>query len=404
MEFVFSNKSIVIITPLIILLVGSLYSSSSVFGTNRSQIVIPAVEQIIPLDGNVDENKWENSYKISFPEAGKKGQNVTIYFQYNPSKKTLVGAFVIPDDSPASNVREFDAIRFIFDVGTKLSNDTKQSVIHDIALYRYGEIIYRIGNDIKSRSNVSPVKLQLPFERIEFKTNSNSDGWTGQFRIYLRTEPTFYKFAIQQQNDWTGKQGNISIFPSSKTNLSDPNTWGSIAFKATSAPTPTPTSAPTPTPTSAPTPTPTSAPTPTPTSAPTPTPTSAPTPTPPPLTVFIKNVDGLTVTIDGRQSPEIVRIRCYWGDGEQSTCNFNPDFKHTYDKPNTYEISVFGFNEFDKQIAESEPISVSVNTVNQGPANDRNPLMEPAVLAAIVTTIGGIAGALIALKKRRGGS
>jgi hypothetical protein len=30
--------------------------------------------------------------------------------------------------------------------------------------------------------------------------------------------------------------------------------------------------------------------------------------------------------------------------------------------------------------------------------------MEPAVLAAIVTTIGGIAGALIALKKRRGGS
>jgi hypothetical protein len=225
---------------LIVLIIGPLQFSVPVFGTDRSQINIPTLEEKILFDGNVEENRWSNSYRVSFPEAGFEGQNVTVYLHYEPNEKALIGAFVIPDDSPADNKREFDAIRFIFDVSA-----STQSVVHDIALYRYGEIIYRIENEMKSKSNVSPLNLQPPFERIEFKTNSDANRWTGQFRIYFSTEPTIYKFVIQQQNDWTGKQGNVSLYPSPDINLADPSTWGNILFRSevsevTSAPTPTP--------------------------------------------------------------------------------------------------------------------------------------------------------------------
>ncbi len=372
---------------LVVLIVGPLHFSISAFGTDRNQLAIPTVEQNIPLDGNVDEKSWSNSYHLTFPEAGAKGQNVTIYLHYEPNEMALVGAFVIPDDSPADNVGEFDAIRFIFDVDPRLSSVNTQSVIHDLAIYRYGEIIYRIGNEIKSKSNVSPLNLQPPLERIEFKTNSDANRWTGQFRIYLSTEPTIYKFTIQQQNDWTGKQGNISMYPSPSVNLVDTSTWGNILFRTgmsgnNIAPTPTPEVI----------------------SPPTPETTTPPT-SPPSLTVFSKKVDGLTVTIDGQKSSEITRILCNWGDGTQSNCSFDPHFDHTYTKSDTYEITVYGFDKHDKQVIETDPISVSVKaTDDEVTADDQNPLVEPVVLAAIVTTIGGIVGALIALKKRGGSS
>lgn len=214
--------------------------SLRVFGDDGITIAIPVMTSEVNLDGNIGvDNEWKDAFVISFPGARSDGQNVTVYLKYEPNSKVLYGAFSIPGKSPVPS-QSSEGIHFLFDTAGSI-NENLNNKDHDIAFYRDKTVRYFIGDkekgwitNVTSVSSETELPLQDPFSKLDFRIITAADGWSGEFKIDLRSDPSLYGFSIVTQTDVTtrtGRQEPQSTRYPSTLNVTDPSTWTKISFK-----------------------------------------------------------------------------------------------------------------------------------------------------------------------------
>lgn len=218
----------------------------SIFAHNSSTISIPVAKQPIILDGLLNDTEWDDAFKFNFTSLRLHEGYVILYLKYELFDKALSGAFYIPDKTPFFNKTSPDQISFNFDT-LHTAYKTIEPDDHFIVFVRDGHAEYYRGGSTEtsnkdkfisianSTATSNTLKLDNPFSKLDFKIQSNSKAWQGEFKIYFGiSEVETYGFAIQQTDSYE-KSGKINQFfinypLANLTQVNVPSTWGDIAF------------------------------------------------------------------------------------------------------------------------------------------------------------------------------
>jgi len=328
-----------VILLLILIVIGfTFYSRPSIVYANNNSISIPiATNKIENIDGNANSDEWKDAYKISFPEARLDGQNVTIYLRYESNNRALDIGFIIPGKSPVPfQSASYEGMHFAFDV-TDSKNQYLNSDDHLISLYRDKTVQYSIGHKEKgwianattATTSETNLPLQEPFSKVYFKITSASDSWSGESKVYFKSEPTLYRFSILEETNVTSRTGHqvhkAVNFPLS-SKLTNPSTWTDIKFanqlgNNTS---------------------------------------NEKSPLAPEVILYNPKIDGLKVTMDGKAIPasgvNITKIHFDWGDGKAEDGNF--PLSHSYIEPRSYTITVTAYDNNSLSNSSTESILI----------------------------------------------
>jgi hypothetical protein len=228
---------------------------------NNSNISVPIAKQKINLDGQIDEKEWNDAFKINFTSPRIDEGGVVVFLKYELTERSLSGAFIIPDKTPVSVIKNPDQIVFLFDT-SHIAYNTTTSDIQQIAFIRNGMSEYYKGIDKKNidpelvekeegessvllisntpmqdnenSNNYSSLNLDSPFSRTDYNIISTNKSWHGEFKIYFEQSPRVMGFAIQQQDSHLraqNKYDNFYInFPRNITQADIPSSWGDISF------------------------------------------------------------------------------------------------------------------------------------------------------------------------------
>jgi hypothetical protein len=376
-----------VIILLILVVIGfTFHLRPSIVYANSDSVSIPlATNEIKNIDGNIDSNEWKDAHKISFSEARLDGQNVTVYLKYESNNTALDIGFIIPGKSPIPfQSASYEGIHFAFDI-TDSKSQYLNSNDHLISLYRDKTVQYLIGHKEKgwitnattATTSETNLPLQEPFSKIDFSITSAINSWSGEFKVYFKSEPTLYRFSILEETNVTSRTGHqihqtINFPQSSK--LTNPSTWTDIKFEKTPGPLPRSLV------------------------DKTVNETSSVDETKPEL--FITNIraEDLTVTVSGdaisKSGGQIKNYHIDWNDAKTNDLKNFP-FVHQYDKPGTYIISIKVEDTNGQTTAWDRSVTLQASNIDL-----ISRIFEPSIMAAIITTIGGIIGVIITVRAK----
>lgn len=320
----------------------------------------PINNQKISFDGSVNIDQWTKAQQISFNKSN--GLDIgKIYLQYDLKDNALEGAFVIPNPTSNNDAR----LHLLLHAAKAIDNNNKSSYNlnsnndHKIDLSKnLQQARYFIGNgpngwkventSMQGNNNIT-IPLNEPFNKINIVTSSNAEKWTGEFKIYFIHQPRqllplpINRLAIVQENYISGKYINSSIPPN--VSSINPSTWSAISLSSKNMITPTITEN-----------------------------TSSPT-----SINKSENQTSLSTSAVPPLSPK--------------TINNYPN--------NTIAPNITSNSPITKTTPNTDSSSSITSTTSKPPSNSpQNPLLEPTVLAALITTIGVIIVGIITAKSK----
>lgn len=226
-------------------------NTSFIFIITSSTTTAALNNQKISFDGSIDNKEYKNAKQLPFNNSNNIDLG-KLYLQYNLKNNALEGAFVIPNPSGNNDA----LLHLLFDTAASdnnnnninsanlnPNNDHRIDISKNLQQARYfignGTNGWKVENNSIQGNNNITMKMNDPFDKINIMTSSNAEKWIGEFKIYFiqkaqkqsqTQEPLMpiKRIALLQENYLSGKKVNSSI--PQNISLTDSSTWSSISL------------------------------------------------------------------------------------------------------------------------------------------------------------------------------